>query len=111
MAVCDRRVRRVAHSRRGSGVVVFLFQLGADNCRGFSLWHDRAPVIAINTTWNDEARTFTLFHEVGHLVTRTNSACTSAPASAVTGAWDPAERWCERFAAAALVPEVALRGL
>jgi hypothetical protein len=47
------------------GAVVFLFQLGAHNCRGFSLWDDKAPVIAINTAWNDEARTFTLFHEVG----------------------------------------------
>lgn len=93
------------------GVVVFLFQLGSDNCRGFSLWDDRAPVIAINTVWNDEARTFTLFHELGHLMTRTNSACTAAPPAAVTGAWDPAERWCERFAAAVLAPEPAVREL
>lgn len=93
------------------GVVVFLFQLGADNCRGFSLWHDKAPVIAINTAWNDEARTFTLFHELGHLLTQTNSACTAAPPQAVSGPWDPAERWCERFAAAVLVPEDALRRL
>jgi Zn-dependent peptidase ImmA (M78 family) len=93
------------------GVVVFLFQLGADNCRGFSLWHERAPVIAVNTAWNDEARTFTLFHEFGHLITLTNSACGIAPPAAVSGAWDPAERWCERFAAAVLVPEPALRRL
>jgi Zn-dependent peptidase ImmA (M78 family) len=75
------------------------------------LWDDRAPVIAINTAWNDEARTFTFFHEMGHLLTRTNSACTTAPPQAVSGAWDPAERWCERFAAAVLVPEGALRRL
>lgn len=93
------------------GVVVFLFQLGADNCRGFSVWHDQAPVIAVNTAWNDEARTFTMFHELGHLVTRTNSACMAAPPQAVSGAWDPAERWCERFAATVLVPEPALRRL
>jgi Zn-dependent peptidase ImmA (M78 family)/transcriptional regulator with XRE-family HTH domain len=93
------------------GVVVLLLQLGPDNCRGFSLWHDKAPVIAINTAWNDEARAFTLFHELGHLLTQTNSACTSAPPQAVSGPWDPAERWCERFAAAVLVPEDALRRL
>ncbi|HLG59331.1 MAG TPA: XRE family transcriptional regulator [Vicinamibacterales bacterium] len=93
------------------GVVVFLFQLGADSCRGFSLWHDRAPVVAINTAWNDEARTFTLLHELGHLITRTNSACVTAPPAAVSGTWDPAERWCERFAAAVVVPESALREL
>jgi Zn-dependent peptidase ImmA (M78 family) len=93
------------------GVAVFLFQLGAESCRGFSLWDDRVPVVAINTAWNDEARAFTLFHELGHLITRTNSACISAPPAAVSGAWDPAERWCERFAAAVLVPEDAVREL
>ena len=93
------------------GVVVLLFQLGAENCRGFSLWHEKASVIAINTAWNDEARTFTLFHELGHLLTQTNSACTAAPPQAVSGPWDPAERWCERFAAAVLVPKEALRRL
>jgi Zn-dependent peptidase ImmA (M78 family) len=93
------------------GAAIFLFQLGADNCRGFSLWNNKAPVIAINTAWNDEARAFTLFHELGHLLTRTNSACTAAPPQAVSGPWDPAERWCERFAAAVLVPEPALRNL
>jgi hypothetical protein len=68
------------------GVVVFLFQLGAESCRGFSLWDDRAPIVAVNTAWNDEARAFTLFHEFGHLITRTNSACVSAPPAAVSGA-------------------------
>jgi Zn-dependent peptidase ImmA (M78 family) len=65
----------------------------------------------VNTAWNDEARTFTLFHELGHLMTRTNSACVAAPPAAVSGAWDPAERWCEQFAAAVLVPEAALQQL
>ena len=91
------------------GITVFLFQMGDRSCRGFSLWHDRAPVIAVNTAWNDEARAFTLFHELGHLATRTNSACAGAPPSALSGAWDPTERWCERFAAGILVPAEPLR--
>ena len=91
------------------GVAVFLLQLGAENCRGFSLWDDQVPVIAVNTAWNDEARTFTLLHELGHLAVRTNSACTAGDPAAVSGAWDPAERWCEQFAASVLVPEETLR--
>jgi Zn-dependent peptidase ImmA (M78 family) len=90
------------------GVTVFLFQMGNESCRGFSLWDDRAPVIAVNTAWNDEARAFTLFHELGHLITRTNSACVAPPPSALHGNWDPAERWCEQFAAAVLIPADAL---
>lgn len=93
------------------GVLVLLFPLGEGNCRGFSLGGGHAPLIAVNTAWNDEARAFTLFHEIGHLVTRTSSACATAPPASVAGAWDPAERWCERFAAAVLVPEQAARDL
>jgi Zn-dependent peptidase ImmA (M78 family) len=86
------------------GITVLQLQLGADNCRGFSIWNDAAPVIAVSTAWNDEARTFTLLHELGHLITRTSSACTSGSSVETSGAWDPAERWCERFAAVVLIP-------
>lgn len=85
------------------GVLVFLFPLGEDSCRGFSLWDDAAPLIAINTRWRDEARILTLFHELGHLVTRSNSACQLSETS--TGdVTEPAERWCESFVAAILIP-------
>ncbi|MEQ1761206.1 MAG: ImmA/IrrE family metallo-endopeptidase [Vicinamibacterales bacterium] len=91
------------------GVAVFLFRLGPENCRGFSVWHESVPVVAINTAWNDQARTFTLLHEVGHLVARTNSACASGDPAAGEREWDPAERWCESFAAAVLMAEDAVR--
>ena len=48
-----------------------------------------------------------MFHELGHLVTRSSSAC--APMTLMTGdAKDKAERWCERFAAALLIPQKVL---
>lgn len=90
-----------------TGHIVFLFSLGKDSCRGFSIWDDYAPVLAINTAWNEEARIFTLFHEFGHLITRTSSACIE---SIRTGAHaDPVERWCERFAADVLMPASAIK--
>jgi Zn-dependent peptidase ImmA (M78 family) len=89
------------------GYFVFLFPLGKDSCRGFSLWDDFAPVVAINTAWNESARIFTLFHETGHLISRTNSACVE---SGSTGSrMDPVERWCERFAADVLMPSEDVR--
>jgi Zn-dependent peptidase ImmA (M78 family) len=89
------------------GILVFLFSLGKEAARGFSIWDARAPVIAINTAWNEEARIFTLFHECGHLLTRTNSACVEAIVTTST-AGDPVERWCERFAAGVLMPREAV---
>ncbi len=82
--------------------LVFLFSLGKDSCRGFSLWDDFAPVVAVNTAWNESARIFTLFHELAHLITRTNSACVE-PVRAISRS-DPIERWCEGFAADVLMP-------
>ena len=48
----------------GIGVTVFVYSLGRDSCNGFSLWHERAPVIAVSSAWREEARIFTLFHEL-----------------------------------------------
>ena len=92
-----------------TGVTVVQFSMGSDACRGFSLWDERAPLVAVNTAWTDEARSFTLFHELGHLITRTNSACEAAPMTAGSG--DITERWCEEFAAAVLIPREALFGV
>jgi Zn-dependent peptidase ImmA (M78 family) len=90
------------------GVTVLMVSMGEESCRGFCIWDDAAPLIAINTAWLPEARVFTLLHELAHLVTRTNSACAedAAPGSSTTG--DHAERWCERVAAAVAVPAAAL---
>jgi Zn-dependent peptidase ImmA (M78 family) len=87
-----------------SGVLVFQFSLGKEGCRGFSLWDDHAPLIAVNTTWSDSARIFSLFHEYGHLLTRTNSACLETRGRRLSSEDDETERWCERFAAAVLIP-------
>ena len=92
-----------------SGILIFSLPLGETSCRGFSLWDDYAPAIAVNTWWNYEARIFTLFHEYGHLLTRTNSACMG---KAVYPEWsdeDIAERWCEYFSASFLMPWDAVR--
>ena len=89
-----------------AGVTVVQLSMGGESCRGFSLWHDWAPLVAVNTAWSDEARIFTLFHELGHLITRTNSAC--AAAALTSDAGDTTERWCEAFAAAVLIPAAAL---
>jgi Zn-dependent peptidase ImmA (M78 family) len=87
-----------------SGVSVFLFPMGADSAAGFSLWNENAPVIAVNTALNHEARSYTLFHEYGHLLTRTSSLCLERSGTSLSKPTDRAERWCEEFAASILLP-------
>jgi Zn-dependent peptidase ImmA (M78 family) len=92
------------------GILIFSLTLGRDEVRGFSAWNDYAPLIAVNTTeYSEAARTYTLAHEFGHLVSRTDSACFDWLSP--SGSQDPKiERWCEEFAAAFLLPPVQLKG-
>lgn len=90
------------------GVIVLMLPMGEESCRGFCIWDDAAPMIAINTAWRPEARIFTLFHELAHLETRTNSACAEDDPPRSSSAGDQTERWCERVAAAVLLPSAAL---
>lgn len=85
------------------GILVFLASLGEQSCRGFSLWDPNAPLVTVNTYWREEARIFTLLHELGHLTTRTNSACVDGARLPRTGG-DQGERWSEKFAAALIFP-------
>jgi Zn-dependent peptidase ImmA (M78 family)/transcriptional regulator with XRE-family HTH domain len=91
-----------------TGVFVFTVPMGEDSARGFSLWDEQAPLIALNTSWNAEARIFTLFHEYAHLLTQTSSACLEVFNRLPTSKSDPTERWCEQFAADVVIPRQAL---
>ena len=94
-----------------NGVFVLVLPMGNDGCRGFSLWDDHAPLITLNSAWSAEARIFTLLHEYGHLLTRTNSACLESAHRRVRPQSDDVERWCEQFAAAVLLPSAQLQQL
>jgi len=90
-----------------AGYLVFLVSAGKESVNGFSLWDSSAPVVAVNTARNEASRIFTLFHELGHLVTKTSSACLESLHT--KSRTDPVERWCERFAAELLMPRDDVR--
>lgn len=93
-----------------AGVLVLLLQLGPNAIRGFALWNDAAPLVAVNTTFIPQARAFTLFHEIGHLLLRQDAASDEhigRDRRLATGY--RVERWCERMAAAVLLPAPAVR--
>lgn len=88
------------------GVSVFQQKFPLDDCRGFSLYEDDYhPTIVINRDEDSErAKTFTLIHEYAHLLLRRPGISDHDPRNAV-------EAFCNRFAAAFLIPAVALRQL
>lgn len=87
------------------GLLVFTIQIGKDEVRGFSAWDDRAPLVAANTSGVSEAaRSFTLAHELGHLVCRRDATCLEPENDEDALRSADVERWCEQFAAAFLMP-------
>jgi Zn-dependent peptidase ImmA (M78 family) len=97
---------RWRHALEARGVLVFQLSLGKGRLRGFSLADEVAPVIAVNTAENLQARTFTLFHELAHLAARTEAACGSLAVAGESGL--KTERWCEEVSSATLIPEAEL---
>ncbi len=89
------------------GILVMQLSMGKNNIRGFGAWNDYAPLVAVNTAYHPTARIFTLFHEVAHLLTRTDAACQNFVVPSQKD--QSVERWCERFAASYLLPEEALK--
>ena len=94
------------------GVIVAFLQLGTDAIRGFALWNDYAPLVAVNTTFIPQARAFTLFHEVGHLLLREDAASDEHIGESPSLAMGSSiERWCERMAASVLLPQSAIQDM
>ena len=86
------------------GVIVMELQLGSDGLRGFALADEYAPLVAVNTHENMQARMFTLLHELAHLASETAKACLGIALDA-----DRTERWCDGVASAAVLPRDTLR--
>ncbi len=86
------------------GISVYLQTFALEDCRGCAIFDDGGlPAIIINRTEiSENARTFTLIHEYAHLLVR-------RPGISDLNRRNPVEQWCNRFAAAFLMPVTALR--
>lgn len=68
-------VKLVRAKMEERGVLALQLSIGEGGCRGFSLYDDLKPLVAVNTAFNAEARLFTYLHEVGHLMRRSDAIC------------------------------------
>lgn len=101
----SRAFREWRESIEERGILVFQLELGREGIRGFSIWDDFAPALAVNTAYNTVARIFTMFHELAHLAARVDSACSKFFYSRPNATPSPqVERWCEEVASFALLP-------
>jgi len=87
----------------GAGVLVFQATgISLDTFRGLSVHHTKLPMILVNGSDSPAGRTFTLFHEVAHLINRTSGLCVLRESVDV-------EALANNFAASFLMPESAVR--
>ena len=68
--------------------------------RGLSMYYPVLPVIIINDSDAKQAQSFTLFHELGHLIRREHAVDSWSEQNKET------EKWCDRFAGEVLMPAV-----
>ena len=88
------------------GILVFSRPLPRRDCRGFSLWHESLlPVIVFSSREVPEARLFTLLHELCHVIRRSTGICNLDE----IGDRASEEAFCNRFAAAVLMPPEVVR--
>lgn len=84
------------------GIAVYIEPLGEDDSRGVSIFFNDFPAIVVDQ--NEKfagARSFTLFHELGHLLVRQSGISNFNSRNTV-------ERFCNHFAAAFLLPVEAI---
>ena len=80
--------------------------IALDEMRGFSIAERPLPVAVANIRDAPRGRVFTFLHELVHILLRENSLCDERD---VEGAGRGVEDFCNRVAAAILVPEIELR--
>lgn len=86
------------------GVVVFQLSLTQDNLRGFAIVDDIVPIIGIKRGGEQaHSKTFTLFHELGHILLNEGGLCDLSPNTQLE-----IEKWCNAFSAEILVPTAEL---
>ncbi|MBU0699871.1 XRE family transcriptional regulator [bacterium] len=73
--------------------------------RGFAIYHSKIPIIVINDSDSKKAQSFTLFHELGHILRKENSI----------DVWEyqniEIEKWCDELAGNVLMPANELQNI
>ncbi len=92
-----------------SGIYVVVEDFPREEARGFSLWHpELIPMIVVSRNEAPAAQTFTLFHEFTHILLHSDAMCLKRESDTLLGR---VESWCNKVAAATLVPEKELLGV
>lgn len=82
-------------------VIAQISDVDLNEMRGLSIYNDKFPIIAINNKDYERAKTFSLFHELAHLIRRSSSICNID----FSDKDDEEEKICNKLAASLLMPK------
>ncbi len=83
------------------GVLVFEFyNIEPEQLRGYALYYDKLPIIGINHKESNNAKKFTLFHELAHLIIKKEGISNINEYSFINND----EAYCNKVAAEVLLP-------
>lgn len=83
-------------------ILVFMMNgIPVEEVRGISIYYDSLPIIAVNSNDSDAAKTFTLFHELAHIIRKSSSLCSIDEEYEIV----PEEIECNKIAAEILIPQ------
>lgn len=83
------------------GILVFEFyNIEPEQLRGYALYYDKLPIIGINHKESPNAKKFTLFHELAHLIMKKDGISNINEYSLINND----EAYCNKVAAEVLVP-------
>lgn len=80
-----------------------------DEMRGFSVSAVPMPVVTLNGSDSPRGRVFTLLHEFAHVLLNADGVCDLVPRRKTRTSADEVEVFCNRAAAAALMPTTAFK--
>ena len=92
------------------GLIVLELNLPLKEARAFSLMDDLVPLIVINSRDAAAGQVFSLIHEYGHLLLGRSGIADFIAEDRLTDEGKKAEKFCNHFAGAFLVPEEDLLG-
>lgn len=81
--------------------------ISLEEMKGISIYYDEFPIIAVNNKDYERAKTFSLMHEMAHLVRRSSSLCLID----FNERNDDEEKICDRIAAEVLMPADAFKNV
>lgn len=97
--------RRLRNSVEMRNILVFQDAMDVAAVRGIALTGSIPHAILVNSRDTDEAKSFTLLHEYGHVLLRRGGICSEQKLLRSSLTRDQKiETWCNRFAASVLMP-------